>query len=185
MDPPWSGKAKTGEVFSKPDYRAHSFLSRRPATYNLPNSRPLPTASSSSGTTNSSEGICRKRLLASLNVADRAAIPPSPSIDRHGRGPGQDGQALCQSLPAGPAIRLNQDQAERRQKAHLMKPLKSRCFRRACVNQAVLVRVPTGELGFGCEIRRFWVNTRPREFESKSWRFSRENSRYSRYNATL
>jgi len=44
------------------------------------------------------------------------------------------------------------------QKAFLMKPLKSRGFRRASVNQCVLVRIPTGELVFGFEIRPFSVN---------------------------
>src|SRR5260370_10891479 len=58
-----------------------------------------------------------------------------------------DGQVLGQSLPAGPPIRrLDQDQAESRQKTHLMKPLKSSGFRRACVNQIVLVRIPTRDL---------------------------------------
>src|SRR5205823_3370140 len=55
--------------------------------------------------------------------------------------------------------RLDQDQAESRQKAHLMKPLNSRGFGRACVNQTVLVRISTGDLGFGFELAHKPVNT--------------------------
>jgi len=45
--------------------------------------------------------------------------------------------------------------------------------------------VPTRDLGFGFELAHTPVNTPCREFDSKSPRFSRENSRNSHSNSTL
>jgi hypothetical protein len=50
-------------------------------------------------------------------------------------------------------------------------------LRKWLLSRLSIVRVRPGELGFGCEILRFWVSTRPREFIAESLRFSQENSR--------